>query len=323
MSPSRSCFQCIDGILIMHMLHMPSLSAVDLNLMVVLHALLSERNVTRASARLSLSQSATSHALARLRELFGDPLLVRSGRRLDLTARALALLPQLERGLGELEGTLTGEPAFDPRSARRTFTISMADYSQAVSLAPLLRRLRAEAPGIELSVVAFTNGLEMLEAGTADLAVFSDRPFPPGFSSAKLHSDGFVTMVRKRHPAVPAARRRLSLATFLALDHLVVAPAGSPGSMVDTELERRGLRRKVTVRISSFLTAPLVVSQTDLVSTGPERLLRDMVTRYPIRLLDPPLQLPRFDLILVWHARRDHDPSHTWLRQLLLDVART
>jgi DNA-binding transcriptional LysR family regulator len=306
----------------MHRMHIKSLAAVDLNLMLALQVLLSERNVTRAAARLSLSQSATSHALARLRELFRDPLLVRSGRRLDLTPRAVALLPQLERGLSDLQRTLTGEPAFDPRTAERTFTISMADYSQAVSLAPLLARLRSEAPGIELAVVAFTNSLEMLEAGTADMAVFSGRPLPPGYSSARLFSDGFVTMVRTGHPRVRARWRQLPLATFLSMEHLVVAPAGSPGSIVDTELERRGLKRRVVVRISSFLAAPLVVSRSDLVSTGPERLLRGMVAQYPIRLLDPPVRLPAFDLHLAWHARRDHDPAHTWLRQLLIDISR-
>jgi DNA-binding transcriptional LysR family regulator len=111
------------------------------------------------------------------------------------------------------------------------------------------------------------------------------------------------------------------MATFLALDHLVVAPAGSPGSIVDSELERRGLSRRVAARVSSFLVVPLLVSQSDLVSTGPERLLRRMKAHYPIHLLQPPLALPRFDLHMVWHARRDHDPAHAWLRGLLAHVA--
>jgi DNA-binding transcriptional LysR family regulator len=321
MAAAKECGQCIAPILNMHVVHIKSLPAVDLNLLVVLQALLAERNVTRAAARLALSQSATSHALARLRDLYGDPLLVRSGRRLDLTPRAVALLPMLERGLGDLERTLTGEPAFDPGTARRSFTVAMADYSQAVSLGTLLARLRSEAPGIALQVVAFPMGLEMLESGGADLAVLVRDPPPPGFSRARLFSDGFISMIRREHPRVPARRRQLPLATFLALDHLVVSPAGSPGSLIDTELERRGLRRRIAAHVSSFLVAPLVVSQSDLVSTGPERLLRRMAPYFPVRLLAPPIRLPRFDLDLVWHARRDHDPAHSWLRRLIIEVS--
>src|SRR5690349_6823765 len=125
----------------MHMVHGASLAAVDLNLLVVLRALLTERHVTRAAARVGLSQSATSHALSRLRELYGDPLLVRRGRLLSLTPRAERLLPTLERGLSDLQTALDGEPQFDPATARRAFTLGMADYAQAVLLGPLLREL--------------------------------------------------------------------------------------------------------------------------------------------------------------------------------------
>ena len=305
----------------MHQMHDQPLAALDLNLLVALRALLSERNVTRAAARLARSQSATSHALARLRELYDDPLLVRSGRQLDLTPRAVALLPTLERGLGDLERTLTAEPAFQARTARRSFTISMADYSQAVLLGPLLARLRAEAPGLDLTALAFPHSLESLETGRVDLAILLREPTPPGYSSSRLLSEGFATVVRRGHPRVPARERKLALATFLALDHVVVAPGGTPGSMVDTQLERRGLRRRVAARVSSFLMAPLLVSQSDLVSTGPERLLRQLAAHLPIRLLDPPIRLPRFHLDLVWHSRRDHDPAHRWLRALIGQVA--
>jgi DNA-binding transcriptional LysR family regulator len=302
----------------MHMVH-PPLAALDLNLMVVLQAVLAERNVTRAARRVGLSQSAASHALARLRQLLGDPLLVRSGRRLDLTPRALALLPPLERGLAELASAVSGEPPFDARSARRSFTVAMADYGQAVLLAPVLRRLRRQAPGFDLSVVAFPNTLELMDAGTVDLALLARLPLPSGFASRSLFNDGFVCMVRRGHRAVTGAR--LSLRQYLALDHLVVSPAGSPGSMVDDELDRRGLTRRIAVRVSSFLAAPVVVTQSDLIGTGPERLLRPLAARFPIRLLRPPLRLPRFELDLVWHTRRDHDPAHRLLRDIVAAAA--
>jgi DNA-binding transcriptional LysR family regulator len=302
-------------------MHPSTLSSVDVNLLVALQALLSERNVTRAAARLALSPSATSHALGRLRELYADPLLVRSGRRMDLTPRALALLPQLERGLDDLAGTLKGEPEFTPATARRAFTIAMADYSQAISLGPLVRRLQREAPGVTVTAVAHPSGLESLDVGTVDLALLPNAAStPPGFSVRKLLDDGFVTVVRRDHPRVPRRGRRLSMAAYLALDHLVVSPGGSPGSIVDNQLERRGLSRRVAARVSSFLVVPLLISQSDLVSTGPERLLRRMQPHYPVRLLEPPLTIPRFDLHMVWHTRRDHDPAHAWLRGLLAEV---
>lgn len=301
------------------MVHLSRLAALDLNLMVVLHALLAEANVTRAARRVSLSQSATSHALARLRQLFGDPLLVRSGRALRLTPRATRLLPTLERGLAEIESTVSGEPPFDPNATRRSFTIAMPDYGQAVLLGPLLARLQIAAPGVDLIVVGPPNPLEAMEAGSVDLAVTVRQAFGAGFSSRKLFSDGFVCMVRQRHPGVRGGT--LSLKQYLSLGHVVVAPSGTPGSIVDTELNRRRLERRVAIRISSFLATPIIVSQSDLVTTGPERLLRQIVKLYPVRLLPPPLRLAGFELHLVWHSRLDHDPAHAWLRGITADAA--
>ena len=170
----------------MHMVH-SSLSAVDLNLLVVLRALLSERHVTRAASRLGLSQSATSHALSRLRDLYEDPLLVRSGRTLQLTPRALRLLPMLERGLSDLQSAIDGEPEFDPRSAKRGFTIAMADYPQSIIMGPLLRRLASVAPNIDLTVVSFPNLNELIESGAVDLAMTVTRnPVPRGLSTHDL-----------------------------------------------------------------------------------------------------------------------------------------
>lgn len=302
----------------MHMVHVNPLAALDLNLLVVLQALLTEANVTRAARRVSLSQSATSHALGRLRQLYGDPLLVRAGRRLNLTPRAVRLLPALQRGLAEMQSAVSGEPPFDPRTARRGFTFGMADYGQAVLLGPLLARLHRAGPSIDLSVVSPPNPFEPMESGSLDLAVMPGAVVPAGFSARRLYSDGFVCMVRKQHPALRGPR--LTMKQYLSLGHAVVAPAGTPGSIVDSELARRQLERRVALRISSFLAAPIVVSQSDLVTTGPERLLRPMVKRYPVRLLTPPLRLARFELHLVWHNRLDNDPAHAWLRGIITEA---
>jgi DNA-binding transcriptional LysR family regulator len=303
----------------MHMAHDTPLAAVDLNLLVVLRALLSERHVTRASARLGLSQSATSHALARLRELYQDPLLVRSGRALALTPRAARLLPALERGLGELERTVAGDPAFHPSTARRTFSIGMADYMQALIMGPLLRRLAIRAPGIDLSVVVFPNLRELIDTAAIDLALTVASPDTRALSRAHLFDEGFVCMVRRDHPDI---RRAPSLERYLAQRHVVVAPAGTPGSLVDTELARRGLTRRIALRVTNFLIAPVVVCETDFVNTMPARLARQLAQRYPLRLLPPPLDLPRFEYGMFWHPRLDEDPAQRWLRDFVAEVSK-
>jgi len=300
----------------MRMVHDYALSSIDLNLLVILRALLRERHVTRAARQVGLSQSATSHALSRLRELCADPLLVRHGRSLELTPRATQLLPGLERGLAELQGVVTSEPAFDPKRARRLFSIGMADYVQALLLAPLLRSLQQAAPGIDLNSVTFPNLSELLVAGNLDLAILVTGAVAPGLSTQELFDDGFVCMVRKGHPEVG---RKLSLERYLSLRHVLVAPGGTAGSFVDTELERRGLARRVALRVSSFLLAPVVVAETDFISTAPERLARRMAKRFALHIVPAPFQLPRFGLSLAWHPRFDDDPAHRWLRRFLSD----
>lgn len=303
----------------MHLVHSSALSAIDLNLLVVLRALLTERHVTRAAKRVGLSQSATSHALSRLRELYDDPLLVRSGRVLELTPRARTLLPALERGLSDLKATLDGEAEFAPQRARRAFTLGMADYAQAVMLGPLLRELERQAPGVDLTALTFPNLTELALAGNIDLALdVSGRAPSALLQSQRLFDDGFVCMVRKAHPQV---QKRLSMERYLSLRHVVVAPTGASGSIVDTELEKRGLERRIALRVSNFLAAPLVVSQSDFVSTMPRRLAVQVARHYSLRILPPPLPLPTFGFSLVWHPRFERDAAHAWLRALIVSVS--
>ena len=301
-------------------MHELKLSSVDMNLLVVLEALLAERQVTRAAVRVGLSQSATSHALARLRELYADPLLVRSGNSMNLTPRATALLPAITRSLSELRATLTGEPAFDPRTARRTFTLGTVDYGQLVLLPPLLAQLEREAPAVDIGIVHGPNLIELLNAGDIDLALVVGGALPTPLRSQALLSDGFVCIVRKRHPIT---RGQLTLAKYLALRHVVVAPSGGPGSLVDTELAKRGKERRVALRVPDFLVAPWVVSESDFIHTGPERLARRLAKVHPIHVLAPPLPLPRFTLSQAWHARLDADPAHAWLRDTVAQVVRS
>lgn len=303
----------------MHMVHGSSLSSVDLNLLVVLRALLTERHVTRAAKRVGLSQSATSHALSRLRELYGDPLLVRSGRTLSLTPRAQQLLPALERGLTDLTTTLDGEPAFEAGTARRSFALGMADYMQAVMLGPLLAALEERAPLVDLTFTNPANLDELVSSGHLDLGLQVTSRHPgAALSSQRLFDDDFVCLVRENHPKIG---KKLTLEAYLAARHVVIAPTGTSGSLVDSELAERGLSRRVALRVSNFLVAPIVVAETDYVSTIPRRLGMRLAERYGLRALPPPIPLPSFGFLLIWHPRLDHEPAQRWLRELVTEVA--
>src|SRR5687767_8644992 len=183
-------------------MHDAKLSAVDLNLLVVLRALLKARHVTRAAREIGLSQSATSHALSRLRELYGDALLVRSGRTLALTPRAAALLPKLERGLHELQESLRSEEPFDPGRAKLTLRLGSADYGQSVLLPSLLALFRAEAPDIDLHVMSYPNALVELESGGIDLALMPRTKLARSLREQRMFGDRFVCILRDGHPAL-------------------------------------------------------------------------------------------------------------------------
>jgi LysR family transcriptional regulator, transcriptional activator of nodD3 and syrA len=304
----------------MHMANNRALSAIDLNLLVVLRALLNERHVTRAAGRVGLSQSATSHALSRLRELYGDPLLVRSGRALTLTPRAARLLPLLERGLGDIESAIAEEPEFEPSTARRTFSIGTSDYLQALLMGPLLRQIATRAPGVDLSIVVFPNLRELADTGAIDLALTVSGQESQRSSHQALFDDDFVCMVRRDHPQIKKAP---SLEKYLSQRHVVVAPSGTPGSFVDTELARRGLERRIALRVTNFLIAPVVVCETDFINTMPARLARQLAKTYPLRLMPPPLELPKFEYCMFWHPRLDQDPAQRWLREFVTAVSKS
>ncbi|MEY4575744.1 MAG: hypothetical protein RL701_447 [Pseudomonadota bacterium] len=150
------------------------------------------------------------------------------------------------------------------------------------------------------------------------LSLIVGETVPSTFKRQALFSDGFVCMVRRRHPVAKGA---LTLSKYLALRHVVVAPSGAPGSLVDTELVKRGKERRIALRVPNFLVAPLVVSESDLINTGPERLARRVAPLHRLALLPPPLPLPRFTLSLAWHTRFDNDPAHAWLRGVVARIA--
>jgi DNA-binding transcriptional LysR family regulator len=296
------------------------LSGIDLNLLPLLDALLTERHVTRAAKAVGLSQPAASRGLSRLRLLFGDPLLVRSGRGLALTARGEALRDPVRRALGLVEGAIAQPARFDPASARRTARVMSDDYSELVLLPGLLDRLTRTAPGIDVWVQAIPGATtQPLVDGEADFMIMPIREndhLAPGIRADVLYSDRFVCMVKRGHPVA----KKPTLDRFVAARHAFIAPRGRRGGPVDDALAARGKERRIALAVPHFLVMPFLVASSDLVLTLGERIARLYARFLPVVLFEPPLPLRGFTIGLYWHERTANDPALAWLRDQMAAV---
>jgi len=291
---------------------------IDLNLLVGLSVLLEEQNVTRAADRLGLTQSAASRMLGRLRSAFGDPLFVRTSRGLKPTKRALEIAVPLREHLSSLEKLLLDGPPFDPATAHRRFSIAAIDYVQVTLLAPLLASLQRRAPSIDFEIRQPSASAERdLDAGVLDLLLIPQQPSGPGIVWTALYRDEYVCVVWNRHPA-----RRLTLAGFGAMEHVLVAPRERAGGVVDAVLEKHGLSRRVAVQASTFLLVPYLLVGTPRIATIPQRMAHVIARHHPLRILRPPLEIPGFTMCQGWHEIHRNDPAHRWLRETLVQRAR-
>lgn len=303
-------------------MHDVDLTGVNLNLLVYLDALLTERSVTRAARRLGITQSAMSHNLRQLRDIFGDPLLVRGKGGMSPTPRAEELAVPLRSGLQFLRRTLDGEPAFDPAASSRRFVVAAGDAAAMLMLPKLLERLREAGPNIDLDIVPFDSRryATQLETGEVDVAVSAYFPDAPAVRMRKLRPESFVCVVREGHPCVGES---LDLATWAKLPHVLVSPQGHGGpGVVDRVLAEHDLERRVAVRIRYFLAAPLLVARTDLVLTVVRSLAELFADSVPVRLLEPPVELPTFSTGIGWHERVHKDPANRWIRDQLAHALR-
>ena len=294
------------------------LSSIDLNLLVVLDALLETESVKEAAKRLALSPSATSHALGRLRDLLGDPVLVRAGRRMVRSARGERLRPRVRALTSELAGLLRQE-AFDPATCRDSFRIGSTDYAELFVVAPLSRRLQELAPGIDLrSVAEGVDRVAVLREGVVDFDVGVARDFPEDIDRIELFRDRFVVLLREGHPALG---RRLTVARFAALEHVLVAPRGTPRGVVDRLLEREGRRRRVARSVARFFVAPELVAESDYALTISARVAARVAPRLGLVARRPPIALSGYTISLSWHRRNTDDPGHRWMREQIAAVA--
>jgi len=299
-----------------------ALRGLDLDQLVYLDVLLRRCSVSRAAEEVGLTQSAMSHALRRLRGRFDDPLLVRVGAGMALTPFSERLRPRLRAALVTLEHALVRSTPFDPATASRVFRLASPDLFDLLVLPALMHRLQEAGPGLALQVSSFGRpDLEpALAAGDVDLAVL---PLLKGagtvghdaYMRRTLFRDGFRCFLRAGHPAL----EDWGLASWLGLGHLLVAPTGRAGGLVDRVLAEQGARRTVALQVEGFAVAPEIIARTDLVLTAPASLAR--LTR-PMGLVDvaPPVPLPDHGLALLWHRRYGDDPSLRWLMAQVQDA---
>lgn len=288
-----------------------------------LDALLQERHVSQAALRLGVSQPAMSLQLARLRDLFGDPLLVRRGGRLAPTETALALEGRLRALIREMEDLLEHPARFDAAASRRNFTLILTDYIDAIIVPALHRRMRDVAPGITLRIIGpdpVRLG-DVFGAGRVDLTVSYFPDAPRDLVSRRVFSDRLVCLARRDHPAAGA---RLSVEGYCALNHVAIEPAQATmyRALLDEALEARGLTRRLALSKPDFVGVPFLLERSDLVATMPERLARLFAGRFDLAVFDLPLELPPLDIRMMWHKSTQDSAPHKWLRDQVMAVCR-
>ncbi len=322
---------------------MANVTATNANLLVALAVLLREGSVTAAAARMGITQSAMSGTLAQLRTLFDDPLLVRVGRAMQPTPRALALAQPLQRAVAAFDEALALPTRFDPASSEARFAIALDDRSEMLIVPELMRRIRASAPGVSVQVHAW--GRHRPPPGLANgeldvvLGLFAPgrpmspaalkrmrgawpssaiEPIPPGHHIEPLFELAITSIVRADHPRVG---KTLDLDTFCALDHVLVTEETWARGIIDDALARMGRTRRLAARVPHLLAVGRIVAMTDLCATIDARFAWLHAQTLPLRMLESPVQMPAASLALVWHERTDRDPARQWLRDELRAAA--
>ncbi|MBA1232422.1 LysR family transcriptional regulator [Pseudomonas viridiflava] len=296
-----------------------SLRNIDLNLLVVLDALLTEKHVTRTGERLHLSQPAVSQSLSKLRSLLDDPILIRKGKEVHLSALARSIQMPVKDVLSRIEILFGNSIAFDPASSQRTFNLAMSDYGAAIVLPGLLMRLREQAPNITVVVTPGSRSLMLEEVaqGSIDLALGVFPNLPADISQAMLFEETFSCLLDRN--TLPA-NGVLDLESYLLRPHISVSIDGSIGE-IDNLLRVQGLHRRIAVSVPHWRTAPRMISQTDLILTIATRALDETEIDETLVKLRPPLAIPPFPFVQIWHPRFNEDPAHKWLRGQVEQVA--
>ena len=307
-----------------------SLSRVDLNLLVYLDVLLRERNVTKAASHLGLSQPAMSNGLRRLRELFEDPLLVRTSEGMTPTERAQELQPIIRNVLATVDKAVQPQSDFDPGSAQRVFRITASDYAESTLFPSLLRRLREEAPGVTLDILTPSDvSFQDVEQGKVDMVINRFDSMPQSFHQKTIWRDSFSCLFSVDNPI----RDSFNLETYLQAQHVWVSKTGmgvgvgvNPNDVqrlgwVDEALNRIERQRRITVFTRHYQAAMLLAEQKDLVVTIPSKAAKLQQHNPRVVIEEPPFEIPALELKMAWSPLLQHNPAHQWMRRLLVEVA--
>lgn len=294
------------------------LTTFDLNLLTVFEAVLRERNVTKAGARLGLSQPAMSHALNRLRWMLKDQLFIRTPDGMVPTPRAEQLADPVRRALGELQSALDPEE-FIPAQAERRFAIALNNYAAVVLARPITAGCAALAPNVRVSLrpSGTLNLPELLDRGELDIAIAALDPPADRFAAHVLVEDRYVVVMRRGHPV---AQKKLGLKTFAALPHLVISSSGEDLGFVDAALAAAGYARSIALE-APYLSAGAILVQSDMVAVLGAQMAQEFRRAYAIELRDLPFKSPPLRSVMLWHKRFNDQAAHRWLRELTVSVA--
>jgi len=294
------------------------LREIDLNLLPVLRSLFETHSVARTAAALSLSPSAVSHALARLRATFDDELFVRAPSGLVPTRRATGLVDDLGAALATIERALGGG-GFDPRTATASFRVATTDFGARLVIPQLLAVLDEQAPGLQIQIKPLPADAEdALASGEVDLMIGVYMGSSSTIFRRPLFSEHTAVLARREHPRIK--RGKLSLDDYLECSHILIAPRGRQGSRIDSLLAEQGRTRRIALTVPDFLLGPYVVAETTLLLSAGQRLLRSFIGQLPVQVVALPFDLPAFDVHMVWHARVHDDPAFIWFRDQLAAV---
>lgn len=296
----------------------------DINLLVAFDLLMEEKNVSRAAERMFVTQSAMSHTLQRLRQQLDDPLLVKTPAGMKPTDRALSLVDPVKAVLRDIKRLIRAPEEFDPAQSRRRFVIAATDYMDLLVLPPLIERIASRAPGIDIHVkrteLPFPEAA--LEHNDLDVVLGFDTILKPPvyLSRSKLFDDRMICVVSKKHQV--GKKRELTLEEYVSCKHMLISRTGTRVGLIDDWLAERALARRIALIVPHFLSAPFIVAKTDMILSLPERIANAFVGLAPLKILPLPIELPAYDLVMVWHPLRDPDPAHRWLRDQIVEVCR-
>ncbi len=302
-------------------IHAMNIRSVDLNLLVVFDAMATHHSVNRAAQAVGLSQPAASAALSRLRTLFNDPLFVRTGSSMEPTPRAQKLAPTVRKVVETIATEILAPNDFDPATADRSFTIVTPDIGEVSFLPGVLRRLRQEAPQVQLKAISRAReaAAGALESGEADLAVgFFPDLHKAGFFQQALFRSSYVCIACARNEAAPA---RMTRRQFLEARHIRVLPNGRE-HLLDRFLAEKGWERHVTLELSQFMSLLALLPGTDLIATVPEDIATVVSRHVPLKTIELPFKPPQLHVQQFWHRRMQQDPANRWLRGIFYSVNR-